>query len=118
MELLIERDRRPRRNARQQSSLRKRHQGAARYTARFSDGRFEIDNGETERQLRRVALGRKNYLFAGSDKGAERNAVAYSVLGTCHMNGVNPLAYLTDIIEKLQNGWPNARLDEILPDCW
>jgi transposase len=84
----------------------------------FSDGRFEIDNGETERQLRRVALGRKNYLFAGSDKGAERIAVAYSVLGTCHMNGVNPLAYLTDIIEKLQNGWPKTRLDEILPDCW
>lgn len=84
----------------------------------FSDGRFEIDNGETERQLRRVALGRKNYLFAGSDKGAERIAVAYSVLGACHMNGVNPLAYLTDIIEKLQNGWPKARLDEILPDRW
>jgi transposase len=84
----------------------------------FSDGRFEIDNGETERQLRRVALGRKNYLFAGSDKGAERIAMAYSVLGTCHMNGVNPLAYLTDVIEKLQNGWPKARLDEILPDCW
>jgi transposase len=84
----------------------------------FSDGRFEIDNGETERQLRRVALGRKNYLFAGSDKGAERIAVAYSVLGTCHMNGVNPLAYLTDVIEKLQNGWPKARLDEILPDAW
>jgi len=44
--------------------------------------------------------------------------VAYSVPGTCHMNGVNPLAYLTDIIEKLQNGWPNSRLDEILPDHW
>jgi transposase len=84
----------------------------------FSDGRFEIDNGETERQLRRVALGRKNYLFAGSDKGAERIAVAYSLLGTCHMNGVNPLAYLTDVIEKLQNGWPNARIDEILPGQW
>lgn len=84
----------------------------------FSDGRFEIDNGEVERQLRRVAVGRKNYLFAGSDKGAERIATAYTVLGTCHMNDVNPLAYLTDVIEKLQNGWPQARLDEILPHRW
>ena len=84
----------------------------------FADGRFEIDNGEPERQLRRVAIGRKNYLFAGSDKGAQRIAVAYTLLGTCHMNGANPLAYLTDIIEKLQNGWPQARLDEILPDRW
>ena len=84
----------------------------------FADGRFEIDNGEPERQLRRVAIGRKNYLFAGSDRGAQRIAVAYTLLGTCHMNGVNPLAHLTDIIEKLQNGWPQARLDEILPDRW
>jgi len=67
---------------------------------------------------RRVAIGRKNYLFAGSDKGAERIAVAYTLLATCHMNGVNPQAYLTDVIEKLQNGWPQARLDEILPDRW
>lgn len=84
----------------------------------FSDGRFEIDNGEVERQLRRVALGRKNYLFAGSDKGAERIAVAYTILGTCHMNGVNPLAHLGDVIDKLQNGWPQARIDELLPDRW
>jgi transposase len=84
----------------------------------FSDGRFEIDNGEVERQLRRVGTGRKNYLFAGSDKGAERIATAYTVLGTCHMNGINPLAYLTDVIDKIQNGWPAARLDELLPDRW
>jgi transposase len=84
----------------------------------FSDGRFEIDNGEVERQLRRVATGRKNYLFAGSDKGAERIATAYTILGTCHMNDVNPLAYLTDVIDKIQNGWPTARLDELLPDRW
>lgn len=84
----------------------------------FTNGRFEIDNGEPERQLRRVALGRKNFLFAGSDKGAERIAVAYTILGTCHMNGINPLAYLTDVISKLQAGWPKARLDEILPQNW
>jgi transposase len=43
---------------------------------------------------------------------------AYTVLGTCHLNGVNPLAYLTDVISKLQGGWPTARLDELLPQNW
>lgn len=84
----------------------------------FSDGRFEIDNGEVERQIRRVALGRKNYLFAGSDKGAERYAVAYTILGSCHMNRVDPQAYLADVIEKIQAGWPESRIDELLPDAW
>jgi transposase len=84
----------------------------------FTDGRFEIDNGEVERRIRRVALGRKNYLFAGSDKGAERLAIAYTVLGSCHMQGVNPLVWATDVIGKLQDGWPQARLDELLPDAW
>jgi hypothetical protein len=84
----------------------------------FSDGRFEIDNGEVERQLRRVALGRKNYLFAGSDKGAERLAVAYTVFGSCHMHGVDPWAWATDVIRKLQRGWPMSRIDELVPNAW
>lgn len=84
----------------------------------FTDGRFEIDNGEVERQLRRVALGRKNYLFAGSDKGAQRLAVGYTIFGSCRMHGVNPLAWATDVIGKLQAGWPRGRLDELLPDAW
>jgi transposase len=84
----------------------------------FTDGRFEIDNGEVERRLRLVALGRKNYLFAGSEKGAERLAIAYTVFGSCNMNGVNPLAWATDVIGKLQDGWPQKRLDELLPDRW
>jgi len=84
----------------------------------FTDGRFEIDNGEVERQIRRVALGRKNYLFAGSEKGAQRLAVGYTVFGSCHMNGVNPLVWATDVIGKLQAGWPMSRLDELLPDMW
>jgi transposase len=84
----------------------------------FTDGRFEIDNGEAERELRRVAIGRKNYLFAGSDKGAERLAVGYTVFGSCHKHGVNPLAWATDVITKLQDGWPLSRLDELLPDRW
>ena len=100
--------------------------GAVRYALRqenawrrcFTDGRFEIDNGEVERRLRWVALGRKNYLFAGSDTGAERLAIAYTITGSCHMNGVNPLEYLTDVIEKLQAGWPQSKLDQLLPDVW
>jgi len=84
----------------------------------FDDGRFEIDNGEVERQIRRVALGRKNYLFAGSDKGAERLAIGYTVLASCRMHGIDPLAWTTDVIRKLQDGWPRSRLDELLPDAW
>lgn len=84
----------------------------------FTDGRFEIDNGEAERQLRRVAIGRKNYLFAGSDKGAERLAVGYTVFAACRMHDVNPLAWATDVITKLQAGWPRSRLDELLPHIW
>ena len=76
------------------------------------------DTDEVERRLRWIALGRKNFLFAGSDRGAARLAIAYTVTGSCHMNGVNPLAYLTDVIEKLQSGWPKERLDELLPNMW
>ncbi|AGP39443.1 IS66 family transposase [Sorangium cellulosum] len=92
------------------------HEGAWRRC--FTDGRFEIDNGEFERRIRSVALGRRNYLFAGSDKGAERLAVGYTVFGSCRMHGVNPLAWATDVIGKLQAGWPRERLDELLPDAW
>lgn len=84
----------------------------------FTDGRFEIDNGEAERQLRRVAIGRKNYLFAGSDKGAERLAVGYTAFAACRMHDVSPLAWATDVIAKLQAGWPRSRLDELLPHIW
>ncbi|XXT63895.1 transposase [Sorangium sp. So ce590] len=84
----------------------------------FTDGRFEIDIGEVERRIRCVALGRKNYLFAGSDKGAERLAVGYTVFGSCPMHGVNPLAWATDVIGMLQAGWSRERLDELLPAAW
>ena len=84
----------------------------------FTDGRFEIDNGAIERQFRRPKLGEKNFLFAGSDKGAERLAVAYTLLGTCRLCGVNPLDYLADVIIKLQGGWLKSRLYELLPDQW
>jgi transposase len=84
----------------------------------FTQGHFEIDNGEPERQLRRVATGRKNFLFAGSDAGAHRIATAYTLLASCILHDVNPWAYLTDVIAKLQAGWPQSRIDELLPHLW
>ena len=82
------------------------------------DGRLPIDNGAVERAIRTVAVGRKNYLFAGSDDGAERAAVLYSLLGSCALAEVNPWAYLQDVLTKLANDWPYARLDELLPAEW
>ena len=58
------------------------------------DGRLEIDNNRAENTLRGVALGRKNWLFAGSDTGGERAAVVYSLIETCKLNGIDPEAYL------------------------
>jgi len=84
----------------------------------FSDGRFEIDNGEAERQIRPLKLGEKNYLFAGSENGAADIAVARTIINTCHRSGTDPLAYLTDVIAKLQRGWPKSRISELLPDRW
>jgi len=93
----------------------------ARWTAltRYvEDGRLEIDNGEVERLIRLVALGRKNFMFAGSDAGAERAAVAYTVLATCTLHEVDPWAYVKDVLEKIAGGWPQREIDRLLPDRW
>ena len=84
----------------------------------FEDGRFEIDNGAVERELRRIRLSEKNYLFAGSDAAAERIAVVCTVAATCRKHGVDPQAYIADVIRKLQNGWPKSRLRELMPETW
>jgi hypothetical protein len=62
-----------------------------------------------------IALNRKNALFAGCDEGAEAWACLASLIETCRLNGVDPEAYLADVLEKLVNGWPAARIDELLP---
>jgi len=79
------------------------------------DGRLLLDNNGTERQLRAVALGRKNYLFAGSHDAARRAAVLYSLLRTCAQHGVPPLPYLTDVLRKLRDDVPAT---DLLPDRW
>jgi hypothetical protein len=83
-----------------------------------SDGRLDIDNNLCERQIRAIALGRRNFLFFGSHRGAARGAVIYSLLRTCALHGVEPVAYLTDVLQKLAVGWPSDRMAELLPDQW
>ena len=78
------------------------------------DGRLEIDNNAAERSIRPVALGRKNYLFAGSDAGGERAALIYSLIGTARLNDINPQDYLTYVIERIADH-PINRVGELLP---
>jgi transposase len=80
----------------------------------IDDGRIEIDNNAAERALRCVALGRKNFLFAGSDAGGERAAAIYSLIGTAKLNGLDPEAYLRYVIAHI-NEQPIKRVDELLP---
>lgn len=79
-----------------------------------SDGRVEIDNNICENALRCVALGRRNYLFFGSDRGGDAAAIIYSLLGSCKLNGVEPEAWLRDVLGKISD-WPSNRVHELLP---
>jgi transposase len=78
------------------------------------DGRLEIDNNAAERALRAVALGRKNYLFAGSDTGGERAAAIYSLIGSAKLNGLDPEAYLREVLTRIADH-PINRIAELLP---
>jgi transposase len=78
------------------------------------DGRIEIDNNAAERALRGIALGRKNYLFAGSDQGGERAAALYSLIGTARLNGLDPMAYLRHVLSVIATH-PINQIDQLLP---
>jgi transposase len=78
------------------------------------DGRIEIDNNAAERSLRAIALGRKNYLFCGSDAGGERAAAIYSLIGTAKLNDIDPEAYLRYVLDRIADH-PIKRIDELLP---
>jgi hypothetical protein len=80
------------------------------------DGLLQLDNNCCERQIRSLAVGRKNYLFAGSPAGAERAAILYSLLRTAALAGIDTYAYLIKLLERLASGWPQRRLDELLPE--
>jgi hypothetical protein len=84
----------------------------------FTDGRFEIDNGQTERAIRRPCIGRNNYMFTGSLEAAERLAGAYTLVMSCRKLGIPVRDYLVDVITKLERGWPLRRIGELVPDRW
>jgi transposase len=83
----------------------------------LEDGRLEIDNNPVENTIRPVALGRKNYLFAGSHAGAVRAATIYSLLGSCKLHGITPNDYLMDVLQRLPD-LPVNGLKELLPPYW
>lgn len=82
------------------------------------DGRLEIDNNPAENSLRGIAVGRKNWLFAGADCGGSRAAAMYSLLETAKLNGVNPQDWLTDVLDRIGKGHPINRIDALLPWNW
>ena len=82
-----------------------------------TDGRLEIDNNLIENTIRPIALGRKNYLFAGSHAAAQRIAVFYSLLGSCKLHNIEPYSYLKDILERLPDH-PINQVDDLLPHRW
>ena len=86
-------------------------------TRYLDDGQLEIDNNLAENALRPVCLGRKNYLFAGSDAGGERAALLYSLLVTCRLNDIDPYAYLSDVLARIADH-PVKRVAELLPFNW
>jgi transposase len=90
----------------------KRREALSRF---LTDARLEIDNNIAENAMRGIALGRKNYLFAGSDTGGERAAVMYTIVQTAKLNQLNPEAYLRDTLAKIAEGHPISRIDELLP---
>jgi hypothetical protein len=80
-------------------------------------GFLGIDNGASERALKPVAIGRKNWLFAGSDHWGQTAAVSMSLCTTSKDLGIDPLAYLRDVLDRVSTH-PNSRIEELLPDCW
>ena len=84
----------------------------------LNDGRIELDTNTVERAIRPITLGRKNHLFAGSDRGAARWATVCSLITTAKLNNVEPFAYLKDALMRLSNGHPMSQLDDLLPWNW
>ena len=80
----------------------------------LGDGQICLTNNAAERELRGIALGRKSWLFAGSDRGGERAAVMYTLIQTARLNGVDPQAWLADVLARI-NDHNIHRLDQLLP---
>jgi transposase len=92
----------------------------ARWTALgrcFDDGRLALDNNPAERALRGVAIGRKNYLFAGSDAGGRRAAAMYSLIESAKLNDLNPQIYIADLLDRIADH-PARHITNLLPWNW
>lgn len=81
------------------------------------DGKLNIDNNPVENSIRPVALGRKNYLFAGNHDAARRSALLYSFMGTCKLHGINPFTWLRDVLKRIP-AHPINQIDQLLPQNW
>ena len=82
-----------------------------------TDGKLNIDNNPVENSIRPVAIGRKNYLFAGSHEAAKRSAMLYSLMGTCKLHGINPFIWLRDVLQRIANHSIN-KIEDLLPHNW
>jgi transposase len=82
-----------------------------------TDGELKIDNNHTEREMKYVSMGKKSWLFFGSDQGGKTDAIVSSIISTCRRHGVEPWSYLTDVVQKLVEN-PSRNLEELLPYNW
>lgn len=82
-----------------------------------TNGKLNIDNNPVENSIRPVAIGRKNYLFAGSHEAAQRSAMLYSLMGTCKLNGINPFTWFRDVLQRIAT-YPINKIEELLPQNW
>jgi transposase len=92
-------------------------QGLAGLHRFLDDGRICLSNNAAERALRGIALGRRSWLFAGSDRGGERAAAMYTLVVTAKLNGIDPQAWLADVLRRIADH-PVSRLDQLLPWHW
>ena len=86
-------------------------------TTYTTNGMLHIDNNPVENSIRPVAIGRKNYLFAGSHEAAQRSAMLYSLLGSCKLHDINPFVWLKDVLQRLP-AYPINKIEELLPQNW
>jgi transposase len=85
--------------------------------AQAGNGEVEIDNNEVENAIRPTAVGKKNWLFIGHPKAGQMSAIIYTIIENCRVNGINPVAYLTDVLPRIQDH-PHKRINELLPRQW
>jgi transposase len=84
----------------------------------FSRGDFEIDNGAPEREIRTIAIGRRNFLFSGSIDAAARLCAAYTLVVGAKRVGIDPFVYVKDVLDKLDAGWTIDRVAQLTPRRW